>query len=68
MKKLRRIRQGRVLAGVCTGLGEYFDTDPVLFRIIWVLIAIPTAALGALIAYLVVTLLIPSQDKIDYNR
>lgn len=68
MKKLRRIRQGRVLAGVCTGLGEYFDTDPVLFRIIWVLIAIPTAVLGALIAYLVVTLLIPSQDKIDYNR
>ena len=68
MKKLRRIRQGRVLAGVCTGLGEYFDTDPVLFRIIWVLIAIPTAVLGALIAYLVVALLIPSQDKIDYNR
>ena len=68
MKKLRRIRQGRVLAGVCTGLGEYFDTDPVLFRIIWVLIAIPTAVFGALIAYLVVTLLIPSQDKIDYNR
>ena len=68
MKKLRRIRQGRVLAGVCTGLGEYFDTDPVLFRIIWVLIAIPTAVLGALIAYMVVTLLIPSQDKIDYNR
>lgn len=68
MKKLRRIRQGRVLAGVCTGLGEYFDTDPVLFRIIWVLIAIPTAVLGALIAYLVVTLLIPSQDKIDYYR
>ncbi|MDD6151196.1 MAG: PspC domain-containing protein [Bacteroidales bacterium] len=68
MKKLRRIRQGRVLAGVCTGLGEYFDTDPVLFRIIWVLIAIPTAVLGALIAYLVITLLIPSQDKIDYNR
>ena len=68
MKKLRTIRQGRVLAGVCTGLGEYFDTDPVLFRIIWVLIAIPTAVLGALIAYLVVTLLIPSQDKIDYNR
>ncbi|MDY3783631.1 MAG: PspC domain-containing protein [Candidatus Cryptobacteroides sp.] len=68
MKKLRRIRQGRVLAGVCTGLGEYFDTDPVLFRIIWVLIAIPTAVLGALIAYLVVALLIPSQDKIDYYR
>ena len=68
MKKLRTIRQGRVLAGVCTGLGEYFDTDPVLFRIIWVLIAIPTAVLGALIAYLVVTLLIPSQDKIGYNR
>ena len=68
MKKLRRIRQGRVLAGVCTGLGEYFDTDPVLFRIIWVLIAIPTAVLGALSAYLVVTLLIPSQDKIEYNR
>ena len=40
MKKFYRIAEGKKLAGVCTGLGEYFDLDPVLFRIAFVIAAI----------------------------
>jgi len=35
-KRLYRSRQDNVLAGVCGGLGEYLDVDPVLIRVAWV--------------------------------
>jgi phage shock protein C len=35
MKRLYRIKKGKVLGGVLGGLGEYFDLDPVLLRIIF---------------------------------
>lgn len=34
-KKLYRSRRNVVIGGVCGGIGEYFDIDPVLVRIIW---------------------------------
>ncbi len=35
-KKLYRTMEGKMLGGVCTGLSEYFDTDPTLIRILFV--------------------------------
>ncbi len=35
-KRLRRIREGKKLAGVCTGYAEYFAMDVTLMRLIWV--------------------------------
>ncbi|MDR2027850.1 MAG: PspC domain-containing protein [Prevotellaceae bacterium] len=35
-KKLYRQPKNKVIAGVCTGLGEYFDIDPVIVRIAFV--------------------------------
>lgn len=35
MKRLYRVTQGRKIAGVCSGLGEYFNVDPTLVRIIF---------------------------------
>ena len=32
-KRLYRIRDGRVVAGVCTGLAAYFGVDPTLVRL-----------------------------------
>jgi len=37
---LRRSRDHRVVAGVCGGLGEYFGIDPVLFRVVVVVLAL----------------------------
>ena len=36
-KRLYRIEQGKMLAGVCGGIAEYFDVDPSLVRLAWVL-------------------------------
>jgi phage shock protein C len=35
-KKLYRSRENRMLGGVCGGLGEYFDIDPTLVRLLFV--------------------------------
>lgn len=56
-KLLYRSHRNRVLAGVCGGLGEYFDTDPLLFRIILIFLAL-AGGLG-LVLYLVCWLIIP---------
>jgi phage shock protein PspC (stress-responsive transcriptional regulator) len=32
-RRLTRLREGKMLAGVCTGIARYFDVDPVLVRV-----------------------------------
>lgn len=41
MKRLYRSRTNKVIAGVCGGLAEYFKIDPVILRVIFLLIALP---------------------------
>lgn len=41
MKRLYRSRTNKVIAGVCGGLAEYFKIDPVIPRVIFLLIALP---------------------------
>lgn len=48
---------GGMLGGVCEGLGRYFDVDPVLFRIGFVVAAV--AGGSGLLAYLVMWVVIP---------
>jgi phage shock protein C len=54
-KRLVRPREGRKLAGVCLGLGEYFDLDVTLVRVVWLITAFCTGVgfLGYLIAWIV---------------
>ena len=63
-KKLYRNTQNKLIAGVCSGLGEYLKIDPTIIRLIWALIALSGAGL---IAYLVAALIIPEKpsDIID---
>ena len=39
-KKLYRIPEGKQLAGVCTGLADYFQLDVTLIRLIWAVAAL----------------------------
>jgi phage shock protein C len=50
MEEKRLCRSGdRMVAGVCSGLAKYFGIDPVIVRIIFVLLSLPTVVQGALI-------------------
>ena len=56
-----RSREGRVLGGVCAGLGRYFDVDPIIFRIGAIVLVLVGGA--GLVAYLAAWLLIPAEDS-----
>ena len=60
-RRLYRAREGRVIGGVCAGLGRYFNVDPIIFRIGAVVLAFVGGA--GLLAYLAALLLIPAEDS-----
>ena len=59
MKKLYRLPESKKVAGVCAGLGEYFDLDPVLFRLLFV-ISILFGGVGLLV-YVLLWILVPEK-------
>ena len=59
IKRLYRSKNDRVIAGVCGGIGRYFEIDPVIIRIIWVLLAFAGGA--GILAYLISWLIIPKE-------
>src|SRR5215212_7810013 len=59
-RRLVRTRDGRMLGGVCAGLGRYFNLDPIIFRI--GAIALVLAGGAGVVAYVAAVLLIPSED------
>jgi phage shock protein C len=63
-KTLERKREGRMVAGVCTGLAEYFGFPVAAVRVVFVVAALPFFAfLGALV-YLVSWAVVPEEgDK-----
>lgn len=60
-KKLYRSRDNRMIAGVCGGLGEYFNVDPTLIRLAWALVSVPLALFGGVIAYVIAAIIIPER-------
>jgi len=59
VRKLNRLTEDRKLAGICAGLGEYFDLDPVFFRLFF-LATLLFGGLGAL-AYLLLWIMVPEK-------
>lgn len=58
-KKLYLSDHDKKISGVCGGLGEYFDIDSTLIRLVWVILALPTAIFGAVLIYIVAAAIIP---------
>ena len=58
-RRLYRSRHDRLIAGVCGGLGQYFDVDPVLVRLVFVVLFF-ASGLG-LLAYIVLALVVPER-------
>ncbi len=63
-RKLYKSRDNRVIAGVMGGLGEYFDIDPVLFRVVFVGFTAFTAIIPGVLAYVLGALVMPEQPPV----
>jgi len=60
-KRLLRIRQGRIVAGVCAGLGAYFGVDVNLVRLAF---GVLTVFYGfGILLYLIAWLILPEEGE-----
>src|SRR5271157_6449071 len=57
VKRLMRSSRDKKIGGVCAGLADYFDLDPTIVRIVW-LLAIFFAGTGFLV-YLILWIVLP---------
>jgi phage shock protein C len=59
VKRLYRSETNRVFAGVCGGIGDYFEVDPVMVRLLWLLATCFTGVVPGTVAYIFAILIIP---------
>jgi phage shock protein PspC (stress-responsive transcriptional regulator) len=62
MKKLYLSNTDRKIGGVCGGIGEYFEKDPTLIRILFILVILFSFGFGV-IAYLAMWLIVPKKSE-----
>ena len=61
-KRLYRSSTNKILGGVCGGLGEYFNVDPTLIRLLWVGLTLLSVGAGV-IAYIVAWIIVPERAE-----
>ncbi|MBR5429351.1 MAG: PspC domain-containing protein [Firmicutes bacterium] len=59
-KRLYRSTKNRMLGGICGGVAEYFDIDPTIIRLIYVLLSLFTACFPGLLLYIICLFIIPN--------
>ena len=63
-RKLYRSRTDRKLAGICGGLGTHFGMDPVIIRIIFIVLTLFGGS--GLVLYIIMALIVPDEPVDDY--
>ncbi len=64
VKKLYLSSDDKMLSGVCGGIAEYFDADPTLVRLGWVIASIMTGLFPGLLGYIIAAVVMPEKtDK-----
>ena len=61
-KKLYRSERNRMIAGACGGIAEYWDIDPTLIRLLWVLVSLVVGS--GILLYIIACLIIPDERSI----
>lgn len=60
VKRLYRSRKDKILGRVCGGIANYFSIDPVIVRLIWILLSIGSFGAG-IIVYVIAWIIIPQE-------
>jgi len=61
VKRLYRSEKDRMIGGVCGGLAEYFELDPVLIRVIAIILFFIG---GGFLAYIILWIIMPSKSDV----
>ena len=60
-KRLTRSEENKMIGGVCAGLGDYFDIDHTLVRLIFVALGLLTVLFPMFVFYVVAWIVIPAE-------
>lgn len=70
-KKLKRDEEQAIVAGVLSGMANYFNQDPALFRVAAITLLILTGVFPGLLLYLGAWMVMPKhksgEPKVDYE-
>ena len=58
---LHRRRDNQQLAGVCSGFADYFDQDPTLVRVLYVVATFFTGVLPGIVLYVILAFVVPAE-------
>jgi phage shock protein PspC (stress-responsive transcriptional regulator) len=58
---LMRVRQGRLIAGVCGGIAKWLGWDPTLVRLGYVVLSVLSAGFPGLLIYILLWILMPQE-------
>lgn len=61
MKKLYRSKTNRKISGVCAGIANYFNVDPTVVRVAWIILSVLTAFMVGVIIYVLCAFIIPEE-------
>ncbi|WP_083439370.1 PspC domain-containing protein [Acetobacterium bakii] len=72
-KRLMRNPGKGIIAGVCAGLGEYFNLSPWIFRALFVVPVLPfvltfSAGVVSIVLYVVLAIFLPDKKRIEENE
>ena len=59
-KRLCKSRTNRVICGVCGGIGEYFNIDPTVVRLLWAILTAGGFGSGLLV-YIIAAIVVPEE-------
>ncbi len=62
-KKLYRSEKDKIILGILGGLGEYFDVDPTVYRLLFLFFIFITGLFPGVIFYFVAALLVPTKNE-----
>ena len=71
MKKITKSNKNKIVAGIFGGIGEYFDTDPTLLRLIGLFLFIFSGFVPFVLVYIVAVFIVPKSEeqiKIDAEK
>ncbi len=61
MKRIYRLQRGKMICGVCAGIGEYFQIDPNIIRLLFVLFALCGGS--GLLFYIAAAVILPEYGE-----
>lgn len=65
-KRLHKSESDKKLCGVCGGIAEYFDIDPTLVRLAWIIFCL--AGGSGVLGYIIAALVMPEDPTVNSKR